>query len=212
MTMKKLFAVLAALVIALAAFAQTPEEILDKMEQVMDAHEAEGLIMTVNMKIPILGTMSTRGWTLGQKSKMVTTAMGVQIIIWTDESLGTTWTFDSKNNKIKIENLDLSKAKDDGGDAEMFTGVADGYDVSIKKETDKEWHILAKKQKTNQDKDAPKTMEVVVEKGTYYPLSLSAKMDGVTITMKDLVFGVTEADVTFNQANYPTATIEDKRQ
>ena len=84
--------------------------------------------------------------------------------------------------------------------------------MSLKKETEKEWHFLAKKQKTNTNKDDPKTMEVVVAKGTYYPVSLSAKMDGITITMKDLVFGVTEADVTFNQANYPTATIEDKRQ
>ena len=54
-------------------------------------------------------------------------------------------------------------------------------------------------------------MNLVVAKGTFYPVSLSAKMSGITMTMRDLSYGVTEAQVTFNPADYPDATIEDKR-
>ena len=57
----------------------------------------------------------------------------------------------------------------------------------------------------------PKNMEIVVAKGTYYPVSLSAKVDMVTVTMRDLKFHVTEKEVTFNKAEYPGATIIDKR-
>ena len=55
-------------------------------------------------------------------------------------------------------------------------------------------------------------MEIVVAKGTYYPMSLSAKVDLVTVTMRNLQFNVSEKDVTFNKADYPGATIIDKRK
>ena len=64
---------------------------------------------------------------------------------------------------------------------------------------------------TNTEKDDPKTMNIVVEKGTYNPKSLSAKLKGVTLTMRDLTFGIPEKRVTFNPADYPTAKIVDKR-
>ena len=93
----------------------------------------------------------------------------------------------------------------------MFSGVADGYDVSIKKDTDRAWYIQCKKSKTNTNKDDPKNMEIVVAKGTYMPVSLSAKMSGVTMTMKDISYGVKEADVTFDISKFPNATVVDKR-
>ena len=51
----------------------------------------------------------------------------------------------------------------------------------------------------------------MVEKRTYNPLSLTTKMKGVTLTMRDLSFNVTEKQVTFDQKNYPDAKIVDKR-
>jgi hypothetical protein len=36
-------------------------------------------------------------------------------------------------------------------------------------------------------------------------------MSGMTLTMHDFVFGVNERQVTFNAADYPSATIVDKR-
>ena len=61
------------------------------------------------------------------------------------------------------------------------------------------------------EKDDPKTMDLIVEKGTYNPKSLSAKLKGITITMRDLAYGIPESRVTFNPADYPTAIIVDKR-
>ena len=96
-------------------------------------------------------------------------------------------------------------------DAEMFSGITDDYDVSIKKETADAWHLLCKKSKNNTDKDAPKTIDLVISKKNYYPLSLSTKMSGVSMNLHGISFGVTEKQVTFNAADYPTAKIVDKR-
>ena len=76
---------------------------------------------------------------------------------------------------------------------------------------DDAWHILCKKSKTNTNKDDPKSMEIVVAKGTCYPISLSTKMEGLKLTMKDLSFGVTENQVTFDPKKYASAKVVDKR-
>lgn len=210
--MKKIIAVFAALCLAAAVFAQSAEQILAKMEEAMTAHENEGIAMTVEAKIPIVGTMSTRAYTLGNKTKVIATVHGVDVVSWDDYDSNTSWTYNSKSNKVQItSSATAAKAGEDSGDMEMFTGIAAGYDVSIKKETDSYWYILAKKSITNKDKDAPKTMEIVVRKRNYYPAALSAKVYTFTMTMKDISFGVKESDVTFNPADYPDATIEDKR-
>lgn len=210
--MKKIFAILAALCLGAAAFAQqTPEEIFARMDEVMNAREADGMIMTVDIKIPILGTMSSRSWMLGNKTKVVSSTMGVDVVNWMDTDAATSWTYDSKDNKIKITSIDVNKTADESSDADMFSGVTDGYDVTLKKETDTAWYFVATKQKTNTNKDDPKTMDVVIAKETYYPVSLSAKVKGITMTMKDIDFGVSEADVTFDPSQYPDAIVEDQR-
>lgn len=83
--------------------------------------------------------------------------------------------------------------------------------MSIAKETSSAWTIKCKKNRFNTNKDDPKNMEIVIAKDTYYPMSLSAKVDLVTVTMRNLQFSVSEKDVTFNKADYPGATIIDKR-
>ncbi|MBP3257133.1 MAG: hypothetical protein J6M23_03895 [Bacteroidales bacterium] len=205
--MKKILTVLTALLMGVAALAQPPEEILSRMEEEMNKHENEGLVMTVDLKMPILGTQSTRTWILGNKIRTELSVRGEKAITWSD---GTTdWTYISKNRQVTIETS--SGKSSDSGDTEMFSGIAEGYDVSIKKETANAWYILCKKSKSNKEKDDPKTMDVVVAKGTYYPVSLSAKASGITMTMKEISFGVTEKQVTFNPADFPDATIVDKR-
>ena len=54
-------------------------------------------------------------------------------------------------------------------------------------------------------------MDLVVRKSNFYPISLSAKMSGVTMTLRDIDFGVSEAKVTFDPKDYPGVTIIDKR-
>ena len=94
---------------------------------------------------------------------------------------------------------------------EMFDGLIEGYDVTIDSENDKAWELLCKKSKANKDKDAPKKITITVSKGTYLPINLTTKMSGLTITMQDIHFGVTEKQVTFNADDFPGITITDKR-
>ena len=93
----------------------------------------------------------------------------------------------------------------------MFKGITEGYTVTISKETENLWYLKCKKSRSNNNEDDPKTMDLVVEKGTYNPKSLSAKLRGVTLTMRDLTYSVSEKQVTFNQADYPGVSILDKR-
>ena len=78
-------------------------------------------------------------------------------------------------------------------------------------ETDKAWYFECRKSKSNKDKDAPKTINLAVAKGTYYPVSLSTKAKGVTLSLRNISFGVSENKVTFNPKDYPDATVVDKR-
>ena len=205
--LKKLFSIICFLGMAGVMVAQTPQEIISRMDAEMDKHDKEGLIMTVDAKVPILGTMTTKTYTLGDKARVEANMMGMDVITWTDGK--TAWTYNSKKNEVEISKQKGSPESE--GDAEMFNGITDGYDVTITKETAKAWELLCKKSKSNKDKDAPKKMELVVAKGTYMPVSLKTKISGIGITMRNISFGVTEKQVTFNANDYPGATIVDKR-
>ena len=208
--MKRLFSIIAFIAMAAVAVAQTPEEIISRMEAEMAKHdEKEGLAMTLEMKIPILGTFSSRNYTLGDKYRIEVSEDGKQTITWSDGQ--TDWNYDSEKNQVEIKKHEVKEKKENEGDAKLFNGITDGYDVKLDKETSDTWQFLCKRSKSNPDKDAPKKMTLVVAKGTYMPISLSAKVSAITITMRDLSYGVTEEQVTFNPKNYPTATIVDKR-
>ena len=206
--MKKIIVFVVALAACVAAFAQTPEEIISRMEAEMSAHEAEGVVMTMDVKIPLVGTMSTSSWSLGNKLRLEGKVSGILIVTWTD---GTTqWTYNSHDNEIEIT-ADKGKAAEDSGDAGMFSGIADGYSVTLESEDDTAWYLSCRKSKSNKDKDAPKSISLSVYKGSYYPKSLSTKASGVTFTLRDVSFGVSPEQVTFNPADYPGAKIKDKR-
>ena len=148
---------------SLLALAQTPQEIISRMDAEIAKHRDDGIVMVADSKIPVLGNMTVKTYA-------------------TDD--------------------------DDMG---FFSGIIDGYDVTVQKETADAWYILCKKNKSNKEKDAPKNMDLVVEKKNCYPKSLSFKMSGISMTLRDIAFGVTEKQVTFNPANYPGAKIIDKR-
>ena len=208
--MKKLFSIIAFIAMAAVAVAQTPEEIISRMEAEMAKHdEKEGLAMTLEMKIPILGTFSSRNYTLGDKYRIEVSKDGKQTITWSDGQ--TDWNYDSEKNQVEIKKHEVKEKTETEGDAKMFNGITDGYDVKLDKETSDTWQFLCKRSRSNPDKDAPKRMTLVVAKGTYMPVSLSASVSLMTITMRDLSYGVTEEQVTFNPKNYPNATIVDKR-
>jgi outer membrane lipoprotein-sorting protein len=208
--MKRFFALLTACVLAVAAYAQTAEEIIAKMDAAMEQVEAaNGFRMTMDLKLPILGTMSTDAWSRGDKMRLQAAMMGKKLVTWQDGQ--TEWTYDSSENTITIEHQDKTKKSDEKENMKMFQSATEGYDVSIAKETSSAWTIKCKKNRFHTNKDDPKNMEIVIAKDTYYPMSLSAKVDLVTVTMRNLKFNVTEEEVTFNKADYPGATIIDKR-
>lgn len=207
--MKKILSVIAGFAFAVGALAQTAEEILAKMDEVFELHEEDGVSMVVETKIPILGTISAKTWVLGNKTRMETKMLGRQLMIWDDGV--TEYTYDVKGKELTIADGSGEPAED-SGDLEMFSGIADGYDVSISKQTADAWYILCKKSKSNTEEGVPETMDLAVAKGTYHPISLSTKVEGVKMTMKDLVFGVKDEDVTFDIAKYPDAKITDKRK
>ena len=150
--MKRFLLSLISLLLAGAAFAQSPLEIVSLMEQEMNKHEKEGMVMTVSIKIPILGTMKTKTFTLGDKLRMDASMAGAQVVTWSD---GTTkWTYESKENKIEIENENPDKPTSGEGDATMFKDITEGYDVSIKKETPDAWYLQCRKSRNNKEKDA----------------------------------------------------------
>ena len=208
--MKRFLTLLAAFILSVAAFAQTAEEIVAKMDAAMEQVSAEnGFRMTMDIKIPILGTMSSDAWSLGDKMRLEAQMMGKKLVTWQDGQ--TEWTYDSDEKTITVTVQDKTKKSDEKENMKMFQSATEGYDVSIAKETSSAWTIKCKKNRFNTNKDDPKNMEIVIAKDTYFPMSLSAKVDLVTVTMRNLKFNVTEEEVTFNKADYPGATIIDKR-
>ena len=207
--MKRIFALLLTLACSIPALAQTAEEIVARMDQEMNKTVKEKVAFTMEMKIPILGTMSSRNYVYGDKMKMEGKMMGEKVVMFSDGK--TDWTYNPKDNTIEIENAKPSEDSKKDADMDMLEGITKGYDVSIKKETDTAWYIHCKKSASNTEKDDPKTMDLVVRKSNYIPISVSTKMKGVTVTLKDFAFNVTEKQVTFNQADYPGAKVVDKR-
>lgn len=206
--MKKLLSVIFFVAMAAVAVAQTPQEIVSRMQAEMDKHdESEGFAMTMDVKIIIVGTISSRSYVLGDKMRVEASRDGNQFVTWSD---GTTdWNYDSDKNEIEITNAKPREKSE--GDAKLFEGITDGYDVKITKETDSEWYIRCKRSKSNPDKDAPKKMDLVVSKGSYWPVSLSTSMAGASVTMRNISFGVTEKQVTFDAKEFPGAKIVDNR-
>lgn len=209
--MKKILYILVTLVLSsVSVFAQTPEEIVSQMDRVMEKYQAEdGFAMVMEMKIPILGTFASAVKSWGDKMRMEIDVKGEQMITYIDGD--TEWDYNVKEKVIKIKKRDVTKKTKEEENMKMFQSATEGYDVSISKETDKAWFLRCKKNRSNTNKDDPKNMDLVVAKGTYMPISLSAKVSGITITMRDLDFNVTEKDVTFNQADYPGVKVVDER-
>ena len=207
--MKKFFLI----VVALAAFAslgyaQTADEIVERMDKELKKGESVGTAVTFDIHIPIFGQVSSRIRTLGNRSRADIDAKGEKGIIWVVKD--TSWSYSPKDNEIVIE---LGK-KDNGSSQqgnEMLSGITEGYNVSIVKETADSWQLRCDKAKGNKDKDDPAKMDLVVAKKTWLPVSLKAKYKGVTVTLRDFSLGVSRKEITFNPSDYKGVRIIDKR-
>ena len=208
--MKKLIAIISFIALATAAMAQTAEEIVSRMEAEMSKHnESEGFAMTMDIKMIFIGTISSRSYVLGDKMRIEANRDGKDFVTWSDGK--TEWNYDSEKNEIEITNAKPKEKTNTDGDTKLFKDITAGYDIKIDKETATEWHIRCKRSRSNPDKDAPKRMDLVVAKETYWPVSLSTSVTAASVTMRDISFGVTEEQVTYNPKEFPNATIVDKR-
>lgn len=219
--MKRIVCLLVALVGTLSLAAQTPQEILTRMETEMSAHESDGVFMALDAKVPVMGTLRSKSWMRGEKARMEMTMMGTTVINWYDET--TEWEYNSKSNEVtisplekKIKSQDKNPQSDQqpqegSGELSMLGGLSEGYDLAVTAETETHWVITGKRLKTNDAKKSPKSFELTVSKKTYLPETFTAKISGVKMTMHDIRFGISEAQVTFNPADYPDATVIDKR-
>ncbi len=208
--MKKLIAIISFIALATTAMAQTAEKIVSRMNAEMSKHdESEGFAITMDMKIILVGTISSRSYILGDKMRIEANKDGKNFVTWSDGK--TEWSYDSETNEIEITNAKPREKSDKDSNTKLFKNVTEGYDVKIDKETATEWHIRCKRSKSNPDKDAPKRMDLVVAKDTYWPVSLTTSVTAASLTMRDISFGVTEQQVTFNEKDYPGVKIVDKR-
>ena len=208
--MKRLLAIISFIALATTAMAQTAEEIVSRMNAEISKHnESEGFAITMDMKIILVGTISSRSYILGDKMRIEANKDGKDFVTWSDGK--TEWSYDSETNEIEITNAKPKEKSDKDSNTKMFKDVTEGYDVRIDKETATEWHIRCKRSKSNPDKDAPKRMDLVVAKDTYWPVSLTTSVTAASVTMRDISFGVTESQVTFNEKDYPGVKIVDKR-
>jgi len=208
--MKRILICIAALLASAALMsAQTPQEIIDRMDAEMNKGDQVGMAITMEMKIPILGTVSARINTRGDFSRTEMNAKEIKSTLWSDGT--TTWTYTPSDNELVIDNASKSSSSNEDN-VGMLKGITAGYDVKLTKETADAWYFECKKSKTNTEKDDPKKMDLVVAKGTYMPVELSTKVKGITISMKDPVIGVNEADVKFDMSKIPSGVkVTDKR-
>ena len=208
--MKRILICIAALLASAAMLtAQSSEEIIARMDEEMNKADKMGLAVTMDIKIPIIGSTSARMYTLGEKNRTEMSIKDIKSTLWMDNT--TMWTYTPSDNELVIENrTSTSDSQEDN--LGLMKGITAGYDVNMTKETADAWYFDCKKSKTNTDKDDPKKMTLVVDKKTYLPKELTAKAKGVTISMKDAVLGVTESEVTYDSSKIPAGvTVTDKR-
>ena len=191
-------------------FAQTPEEVIERMTTELNKGDSLGMTFDFVMSIPILGTFKSTNSVLGDKMRLEIMENGKKTITWDDGK--TNWEYDSEKNEVKITNAKPRENKENSGDTGLFKGANEGYDLSFEKQTDdKVWYILCKKNKSNKDKDDPKKMNIAVSKADYSCVYLKSKTHGIGISMENFKVGVTEKQVTFNPADFPGVKIIDER-
>ena len=202
--------IIAAMMAPMFLHAQTPEEIVKRMTVEMEKGDSLGMSFDFVLGIPLLGDIRTTNYTLGDKLKIDMSDNNKTNITWSDGA--TDWEYDSEKNEVKITKAKPKENEENNGDTGLVTGVGEGYDHSFDKKTDdKTWYITCKKNKDNKDKDDPKRIDLAIAKDTFLPIYLKTKAKGIKLSMENFKLGVTEAQVTFNPADFPNAKIIDER-
>lgn len=203
-----------ALVWVMAAFSQTGAEIIDRMNERINSRAGDGISLIVDVKVPVLGAIATKTAVLGEKRRLDVKMKEHNVITFSEKD--TIWIYTEETNSIIISNdsvMAQSKSSNQGGmNVDIFGDLTEGYDITIKSQNLVKWELACKRKKSNKDDDSPKNMTLEVRKETYEPISMSTKMMGINCTMHDFKFGISEKEVTFNEADFPGVTIVDQRK
>ena len=70
--MKRFWCFFTCLCLSVVAMAQAAEEILEKMDDIFGQHENEGIAMTVQTKVPIIGMVTMKDLSFGVTENQVT--------------------------------------------------------------------------------------------------------------------------------------------
>lgn len=202
-----LFTLAAVLMSSAALYAQTPEEVVAKMQEQLLCADAEGYAMDMTMKMAIVGSATTHILVRGEKTKIQIAGNSGSEIDWTDAT--TKWAYDPAKADVTVSAKPVEGKKD--GDLAPFMNLTEGYKVISKGETADEWIFVCKKLSTNKDKDAAKKIDLKVSKKTCLPTFLQMKKSIVTMTIENVALGVTEDEVTFRPEDYPGVKIVDNR-
>lgn len=202
-------AAIAAIFLTVGSFAQTAQEIIDKVDAQMNRPTDDGLYMVMEMKFPIIGAVASQIHSRGDKTRMEISKDGKRSVTYMDGK--THWDYDSEKNTVTIKTVKSESSSDAEDNVKMLKGIADGYTPKIQKETAEAWYIRCTKNRDNAKKDDPKRMDLVVLKPDFRLKSVSASVSIVTVTMRDFEFGVPESKVTFSADEFPGATIVDER-
>ncbi|MBO7436579.1 MAG: hypothetical protein J6T97_02050 [Bacteroidaceae bacterium] len=210
--MKRILCFAIAFLSATMTFAQTGAEIVNRMNERINARRSEGISVIAEVKIPIVGTVLTKTSALGDRRRVDVRMKERDVITFSQQD--TTWIYTVQDNSVLITtDTIMSKVNSSNpeGNIDMFGDIVEVYNITIKSQNLVKWELVCKRKKGNKDDDYPKNITLEVRKDTYELISMTTKMMGISMVMRDLKFGLTQKDVTFNQANYPGVKVTDQR-
>lgn len=208
--MKRLLCFAIAFLSATVTFAQTGLEIVTRMNQRMSDRQSEGMCMSADVKIPVMGTVTTKTYAYGNKRRMDVESSKINTITFIDDTLQ--WTYVKGSTEVVLTNLNIGKRSDNPGtDTGMFDDIPDAYDITIKSQNAVKWELQCKRKKNIDDDDYPKHLTLEVRKETFEPISMNFKVMGISMSMHHIIFGIPESKVTFNLDDFPGVTVSDQR-
>ena len=84
--MKRILCFAIAFVCVTLTFAQTGLEIVNNMNRMMSDRKSEGLCVTIDVKIPIVGTVVTRTYSNGSKTRLEIESSKINLITFMEDS------------------------------------------------------------------------------------------------------------------------------
>jgi len=237
--MKKILCTILSLVCAATAFSQSAREIITRMVEFVESHEAEGICLTQKDSTTVVNT-SKNFFHEAQFYDDTLIIAGIDIHTTTERFYYLNGNYRRVTN-TRVEVVDCSKSRmwifnpdkneiiytipDKPNPPTMWLYLQGIYDVRPKayrfklvSETDDTWTISAKRKTITRRYAPTKQMLYVVKKDTYEPLIVKVYDDykvgkeeiHEVYEKTDIRFGVSQDELLFHIEDYPGAKIIDK--